>query len=139
MALNLIVVTGRFTKDPELSRTSNGTAVTSFSLAVQRDFKNKEGNFEVDFIPCVAWKNTAEFASKYFQKGTMATVSGRLQIRPYVDRAGNKRMVSEIIVSNIYFGETIKKETYVSENQKNNNENEEDFAEVSDEEFDLPF
>ena len=89
--LNYFVCMGRMTKDPELRRTNSGTAVTSFTLAVDRDFKSQSGEKETDFIEVVAWKNTAEFVSKYFGKGRMAVVEGRLQIRDWTDNNGNKR------------------------------------------------
>ena len=90
--LNHIVVMGRLTRDPELRRTGSGIAVTSFTVAVDRDFSNKEsGERETDFIDCVAWRSTGEFVSKYFTKGSMAVVSGRLQIRIWTDKDGNKQ------------------------------------------------
>lgn len=105
--LNYIVIMGRLVKDPELRRTGNGTAVTSFTLAVDRDFSPKDGGEkEVDFIECVAWKGTAEFVDKNFHKGKMAVVSGRLQIRPWTDKDGNKRRTAEIVVSNVYFADS---------------------------------
>ena len=105
--LNRIIIMGRLTRDPELRRTQNGTAVTSFSLAVDRDFKNKEtGETSVDFIDCVAWRSTAEFVNNYFTKGRMAVVEGKLQIRPWKDRDGNNRRSAEVIVDNIYFGDS---------------------------------
>ena len=103
--LNHIVVMGRLTRDPELRRTGSGVAVTSFNVAVDRDFSNKEsGERETDFIDCVAWRSTGEFVSKYFQKGSMAVVSGRLQIRNWTDKEGNKRRSAEIVADNVYFG-----------------------------------
>ena len=105
--LNRIIIMGRLTRDPELRRTQNGTAVTSFSLAVDRDFKNKEtGETPCDFIDCVAWRSTAEFVNNYFTKGRMAVVEGKLQIRPWKDRDGNNRRSAEVIVDNIYFGDS---------------------------------
>ena len=103
--LNHIVVMGRLTRDPELRRTGSGIAVTSFTVAVDRDFPNKEsGERETDFIDCVAWRQTGEFVSKYFTKGSMAVVSGRLQIRGWTDKDGNKRRSAEIVANNVYFG-----------------------------------
>ena len=102
--LNHIVIMGRLTRDPELRRTGSGTAVTSFSLAVDRDFKSQSGEKETDFIDIVAWRSTAEFVSKYFTKGSMAVVSGRLQIRSWTDKDGNKRRTAEIVADNVYFG-----------------------------------
>ena len=104
--LNHIVVMGRLTADPELRRTQSGTAVTSFTLAVDRDFKAENGERETDFIPCVAWRGTAEFVQKYFSKGRMAVVAGRLQIRPWTDKDGNKRRSAEIVAENVYFGDS---------------------------------
>ena len=103
--LNKIFLMGRLTRDPELRRTQSGTAVTSFSLAVDRDFKSQNGEKETDFIDVVAWRNTAEFVSKYFAKGRMAIVEGRLQLRDYTDRDGNKRRAAEVIADNVYFGD----------------------------------
>ena len=112
--LNRIVLMGRLTRDPELRRTQNGTAVTSFTLAVDRDFKSQSGEKETDFIDCVAWRNTAEFVSKYFTKGRLAVAEGRLQLRDWTDRDGNKRRSAEVVVDNVYFGES-KRESSGSE------------------------
>ena len=104
--LNKIFIMGRLTRDPELRRTQSGTAVTSFSLAVDRDYKSQSGEKETDFIDVVAWRSTAEFVSKYFTKGSMAAVSGRLQIREWTDREGGKRTTAEVVADNVYFGES---------------------------------
>lgn len=104
--LNHIVLMGRLTRDPELRRTQSGTAVASFTLAVDRDYKGQEGEKETDFIDIVAWRNTAEFVSKYFGKGRMAVVDGRLQIRPWTDKDGNKRRSAEVVADNVYFGDS---------------------------------
>ena len=105
--LNHIVVMGRLTRDPELRYTQSQTPVASFTVAVDRDFSNRDsGERQTDFIDCVAWRQTAEFVSKYFQKGSMAVVSGRLQIRDWTDREGGKRRSAEIVVDNMYFGES---------------------------------
>ena len=104
--LNHIVVMGRLTRDPEMRRTNSGEAVTSFTLAVDRDFKAKNGERETDFIDVVAWRNTAEFVSKYFTKGRLAAVEGRLQIRSWTDKDGNKRKVAEIVADGVYFGDS---------------------------------
>ena len=104
--LNKIFLMGRLTRDPELRRTQSGTPVTSFSLAVDRDFKSQNGEKETDFIDVVAWRNTAEFVSKYFTKGRMAIVEGRLQLRDYTDRDGNKRRAAEVVADNVYFGDS---------------------------------
>lgn len=103
--LNKVTLMGRFARDPELRTTGSGTPCASFSLAVERDFADQTtGKRECDFIDCVAWKYTAQFVQKYFSKGSMAAVSGRLQIRPWEDKSGNKRRTAEIVVENIYFG-----------------------------------
>ena len=104
--LNRIVLMGRLTRDPELRRTQSGTAVTSFTLAVDRDFKGQNGEKETDFIDIVAWRNTAEFVCNYFAKGRMAVVEGRLQIRDWTDKNGNKRNSAEVVADNIYFGDS---------------------------------
>lgn len=102
--LNHIVLMGRLTRDPELRRTGSGIAVASFTLAVDRDFKSQSGEKECDFIDIVAWRSTGEFVSKYFTKGSMAVVSGRLQIRAWTDKEGNKRRSAEVVADNVYFG-----------------------------------
>lgn len=103
--LNHIDIMGRLTRDPELRRTASGVAVTSFTVAVDRDF-SKETEKETDFIDCVAWRSTGEFVSKYFKKGSMAVVSGRLQIRTWTDKDGNKRRSAEVVADNCYFGDS---------------------------------
>lgn len=108
--LNKIILMGRLTRDPELRRTQSGTAVTGFSLAVDRDFKSQSGEKETDFIDVVAWRNTAEFVSKYFSKGRMAVVEGRLQIRDWTDKDGIKRRSAEVIADNVYFGDSKRSE-----------------------------
>ena len=105
--LNHITIMGRLTRDPELRRTGSGIAVASFTVAVDRDFSPKDGGEkETDFIDCVAWRQTGEFVSKYFTKGRMAVVSGRLQIRSWTDKDGNKRRTAEIVADNVYFGDS---------------------------------
>ena len=105
--LNHIVIMGRLARDPELRRTGSGIAVTSFTLAVDRDFAPKDGSErETDWIDCVAWRQTGEFVSKYFTKGRMAVVSGRLQIRTWTDKDGNKRRSAEVVADNVYFGDS---------------------------------
>lgn len=102
--LNQIAIQGRIVRDPELRRTDSGKAVTSFSVACDRDFKNSQtGEKEVDFLDCVAWGSTAETVERYFRKGQMAMVTGRLQIRQYTDKNGQKRRYAEILVSSVYF------------------------------------
>ncbi len=104
--LNRIILMGRLTRDPELRRTQSGTAVTSFTLACDRDFKSQSGEKETDFIDIVAWRNTAEFVSKYFTKGRMAIVEGRLQIRDWTDKDGGKRRSAEVVADNVHFGDS---------------------------------
>ena len=105
--LNHITLMGRLTRDPELRYTQSQTPVASFTIAVDRDFGSRDGGEkQTDFIDCVAWRQTAEFVSKYFTKGSMAVVSGRLQIRDWTDRDGGKRRSAEVVVDNMYFGES---------------------------------
>ena len=105
--LNHVVIMGRLTRDPELRRTGTGVAVASFSVAVDRDFSGRDGGEkETDFIDCVAWRQTGEFVSKYFTKGRMIVVSGRLQIRSWTDKDGNKRRTAEVVADNCYFGDS---------------------------------
>ncbi|MDD7260785.1 MAG: single-stranded DNA-binding protein [Eubacteriales bacterium] len=105
--LNHITIMGRLVRDPELRRTGSGIAVTSFTVAVDRDFGGRDGGEkETDFIDCVAWRQTGEFVSKYFTKGSMIVVSGRLQIRNWNDKDGNKRRSAEVVADNVYFGES---------------------------------
>ena len=105
--LNHITIRGRLTRDPELRRTGSGIAVASFTVAVDRDFGGRDGGEkETDFIDCVAWRQTGEFVSKYFTKGRMIVVSGRLQIRSWNDKDGNKRRTAEVVADNCYFGDS---------------------------------
>ena len=105
--LNHITIMGRLTRDPELRRTGTGIAVASFTVAVDRDFSSRDGGEkETDFIDCVAWRQTGEFVSKYFTKGSMIVVSGRLQIRSWTDKEGNKRRTAEVVADNVYFGDS---------------------------------
>jgi single-strand DNA-binding protein len=107
--LNHIVLMGRMTRDPELRRTGSGVAVTSFTIAVDRDFFPKDGGEkETDFIDCTAWRQTGEFVSKYFTKGRMIVVDGRLQIRNWTDKDGNKRRSAEVVADLVYFGDSKK-------------------------------
>ena len=140
--LNKIIIMGRLTRDPELRRTGSGTAVTSFSLACDRDFKSQSGDKETDFIEVVAWKNTAEFVSKYFSKGRMAVVDGRLQIRDWTDKAGNKRTTAEVVADNVYFADSKRSES--DDNQKENfnalsGRLSDDFVPISEEDGEIPF
>lgn len=130
--LNKIILMGRLTRDPELRRTGSGTAVASFSLAVDRDFKTQDGERETDFIDIVAWRSTAEFASKYFTKGRMAVLEGRMQVRDWTDKDGNKRRSTEVVAENIYFGDSKRPESGAADKQE--------VRELSaDEEGELPF
>ena len=115
--LNKIVIMGRLTSAPELRATTSGKSVVSFCVAVDRDFKGQNGEKETDFINCVAWQSTAEFISKYFNKGSMAVISGRLQTRKYETQDGKKGTATEVIVENIYFGES-KKETTSNDSEQ---------------------
>lgn len=129
--MNHITLAGRLVADPELRRTQSGIAVASFNLAVDQDYKAQNGERGVDFIPIVAWRGTAEFAEKYFEKGQMAIVSGRLSTRRYEDKNGNKRTAYEVVASNIYFaGSKAKSETDSAPQT---------FDNISDDDSDLPF
>ena len=130
--LNNIVIMGRLTRDPELRRTSSGVAVASFTLACERDFAAQGADKETDFVDIVAWRSTAEFVSKYFTKGRMAVVSGRLQIRNWQDKEGNKRRSAEILADHIYFGEGKKDGAETYEPQGG-------FSEITGDAPDLPF
>lgn len=103
--LNRIVLMGRLTRDPELRRTQSGVAVVSFAIAVDRDYAAQGAEKETDFIDIVAWRGTAEFVEKYFSKGRMIVVAGRLQIRNWEDKEGNKRRSAEVVADSVYFGE----------------------------------
>ena len=127
--LNRIIIMGRLVRDPELRRTQSGNAVTGFTLAVGRDFKADGGERETDFINCVAWRNTAEFVGKYFTKGRMAVVSGRLQNRSWTDKDGNKRTSAEVIADSVYFGDSKREDATAPQ---------ESFAELPDDGV-LPF
>ena len=109
--LNKIVLMGRLTRDPELRKTQSGAAVASFTLAVDRDYKPQDGERETDFIDIVAWRGTGEFVSKYFTKGRMAVVEGRLQVRDWTDKDGNKRRSTEVVADNVYFGDSKRSES----------------------------
>lgn len=146
--LNKIVLMGRLVRDPELRRTGSGTAVASFTLAVDRDFAPKDGgDKQTDFIDIVAWRGTAEFVTKYFTKGRMAVVEGRLQIRPWEDKDGNKRRSAEVVADNVYFGDS-KRDGESGGPKRSSGDNDTDnysapsqeseFTELSDD-SDLPF
>ena len=147
--MNQIALMGRLTRDPELRHTQTGTAVASFSLAVDRGYASKDsGERQTDFIDIVAWRQTAEFVSKYFAKGQMAAVTGRLQIRDWTDKEGNKRRNAEVIADNIYFTESKKSReasgTYTEPKSDfsggyTSPVATSDFAELDDDDGDLPF
>ena len=146
--LNHIVIMGRLTRDPELRRTGSGIAVASFTVAVDRDFSGRDGGEkETDFIDCVAWRQTGEFVSKYFTKGSMMVVSGRLQIRSWTDKEGNKRRTAEVVADNVYFGESKRSDnggsfggnTYAAPAYSAPAAPASDFAMLSDDDAQLPF
>ena len=138
--LNKIFLQGRLCKDPELRHTQTGTPVASFSLAVDRDFKDRNtGEKATDFIDIVVWRQTAEFVSRYFTKGRMAVVEGRLQLRDWTDRDGNKRRAAEVVADNVYFGDSKKKESEGNAPEDELPENEpQGFSEAEDD-GELPF
>lgn len=146
--LNHITIMGRLTRDVELRRTGSGTAVVSFTLAVDRDFAPKDGGEkETDFIECTAWKHTAEFVSKHFSKGRMAVVSGRLQMRKWTDKDGNKRVTAEVVADNVYFGDSKKEASSGDSYGANpylaavapNTDPAQDFAMLDDDDAQFPF
>ena len=139
MALNRIVIMGRMVKDPELRRTGAGVAVASFTLAVDRDFKGQNGEKETDFIDVVVWRQTAEFVSKYFSKGRVAVVEGRLQLRDWQDKDGNKRRNAEIIADNVYFGDNKSDGASQAQNREDLVRRMNGFAQIEEESGDLPF
>lgn len=132
--LNKIMVMGRLTRDPELRYTQSGTPVASFTVAVDRDFADQNGKRETDFIDCVAWRQGGEFVSKYFSKGSMIVVVGRLQLRDWTDKEGNKRRTAEIVTESTYFGESKRKDGYEERPVE-----EPQFEELPDDDGDLPF
>lgn len=136
--LNHIVIMGRLTRDPELKTTNNGVPVVSFSIAVDRDFADKEsGERGVDFIDVTAWRHTAEFVSRYFTKGRMAVVSGRLQTRNWTDKDGNKRKTVEIVAENVYFGDSKRNDSETSAPSAPSAPS--DFAPIEGDDEGLPF
>ena len=151
--LNHIVMMGRLTRDPELRHTQAGTAVASFTVAVDRDFKDKEtGERKTDFIDCVAWRSTGEFVDKYFAKGRMAVVEGRLQLRDWTDKEGNKRRSAEVLVSSVYFADSKPKDGGSAGGKAKAGKDDDfqlpgdfeagsggDFADLADDDGDLPF
>ena len=148
--LNHITIMGRLTRDPELRYTQSQTPVASFTVAVDRDFASRDGGErQTDFIDVVAWRQTAEFVSKYFNKGSMVVVSGRLQIRDWTDREGGKRRSAEVVVDQIYFGESKRREGGERSNDFRPAQNSFEsvspsmgasaFSELSDDDGELPF
>lgn len=143
MSLNNVCIMGRLTKAPELRHTQSGTAVATFSLAVERDFKDGSGERATDFFDVVAWKSTAEFVANYFGKGRVAVVMGRLQTRSWTDKDGNKRRAVEIIADRVYFGDSktnsgTSEQGYTRGDYANTGENMGDFDELDDD-GELPF
>ena len=132
--LNNVVIMGRLTRDPELRRTQGGIAVTSFTMAVDRDFKSQSGEKETDFIDVVAWRNTGEFAAKYLAKGRMAAVEGRIQVRDWQDKDGNRRKSVEVVADNVYFADSKRD----SKPQESRTVDDQEFDEIEDD-GDLPF
>jgi single-strand DNA-binding protein len=131
--LNKVIIMGRLTRDPELRRTQGGTAVTSFTMAVDRDFKSQSGEKETDFIDVVAWRNTGEFAAKYLAKGRMAAVEGRIQVRDWQDKDGNRRKSVEVVADNVYFADSKRD----SKPQESRTVDDQEFDEIEDD-GDLP-
>lgn len=127
--LNHIVIMGRLTAAPELRYTQQNTPVASFTVAVDRDYQQGGSERQTDFIPCVAWRGTAEFVSKYFTRGSMAAVSGRLQLRDWTDKDGNKRRTAEVVADSIYFGESKKRDASPDV----------PFEEIPDDDGEIPF
>lgn len=135
--LNRCIIMGRLTRSPELRRTQSGKAVTSVTLAVDRDFKGQNGEKETDFIDIVAWGNTAEFVCNYFSKGRMAVAEGRLQLRDWTDKDGKKRKAVEVLADHVYFGESKPKDEYAAPSYTAQGNG---FQEIEDEEpGNLPF
>nr|DAG70316.1 MAG TPA: Single strand binding protein [Caudoviricetes sp.] len=132
--LNSVIIMGRLTRDPELRRTQGGTAVTSFTMAVDRDFKSQSGEKETDFIDVVAWRNTGEFAAKYLAKGRMAAVEGRIQVRDWQDKDGNRRKAVEVVADNVYFADSKRD----SKPQESRTVDDQEFDEIEDD-GDFPF
>ena len=132
--LNSVIIMGRLTRDPEMRRTQSGTAVTSFTMAVDRDFKSQSGEKETDFIDVVAWRNTGEFAAKYLAKGRMAAVEGRIQVRDWQDKDGNRRKGVEVVADNVYFADSKRD----SKPQESRTVDDQEFDEIEDD-GDLPF
>jgi single-strand DNA-binding protein len=135
--LNVAIIMGRLTRDPELRRTGSGIAVASFTVAVDRDHTSEGQERETDFIDCVAWRGTAEFVEKYFKKGSMIALKGRLQIRNWTDKDGNKRRSAEVVAESVYFADSKKADAapqYAEPGQHGG-----EFAEIGEEDGELPF
>lgn len=132
--LNKILIMGRLTRDPELRKTQSGTAVASFSLAVDRDYKAQDGNRQTDFIEVQAWRHTADFVSRYFAKGRMAVVEGRLEIRDWTDKDGNKRRSAVVVAEQVYFGDSKK-----TDDAPNAQPAPQEYRELNDDDGQLPF
>lgn len=133
--INKVILTGRLTATPELKKTSSDVSVTGFSVAVQRQYKDPSGNYPTDFISCVAWRNTAEFICRYFEKGNLIALVGELQTRNYEDKHGNKRTIVEVVCGEVHFVES--KQKVDPEFKKPENVAADDFEEVDDD--NLPF
>ena len=137
--LNHVIVMGRLVRDPELRRTQSGTAVTSIRIAVDRDFKDQSGEKQADFFDVVAWRATAEFMVRHFTKGRMAVVEGRLQTREWTDKNGGKRISTEIIADKVYFGDSKIPQEQQEANFQRLSESMDQFAEIGQEDGELPF
>lgn len=137
--MNTVCLMGRLTRDPELRHTQVGTAVASFTLAVDRGKSERTGERITDFIDCVTWKGTAEIISKYFAKGQMAAVTGRLQIRDWTDKDGNKRKSAEVVVSRVFFADSKKSREGASQSTEYTSQELEEFAADDEDDDDLPF
>ena len=135
---NLVVLTGRLTADPELKTTQSGISVTSFSIAVDRRYRSGEDR-QTDFINIVAWRQTAEFVTKYFKKGSLIGIEGSIQTRKYQDKDGNNRNVFEVVANNVQFVESKRDSAPSSEPASFSNAGVDDFAEIGDVDDDLPF
>lgn len=137
--MNTVCLMGRLTRDPELRHTQGGTAVASFTLAVYRGKGKSDGERITDFIDCVAWKGTAEIISKYFARGQMAAVEGRIQVRDWTDKDGNKRKSTEVVVSKIFFADSKKSREGASQATEYTSQEFEEFAADDEDDDDLPF
>lgn len=135
--LNKVFLQGRLVADPELRHTQQGTPVASYRLAVDRDYKSKDSNAQnTDFVNIVSWRNTAEFVSRYFTKGRMMLVEGRLQMRSYTDKDGNRRVAAEVVTDNVHFADSRKDG---SNNEDGSLQESAGFEELTDDDGDLPF